>query len=393
MSPEQPARRSAPTRRGVLKGVGAGAFAAASLGVLPLFSTPDRTQNPNTCTTRDLSNVDHSLDVSNWPIYIDQDTKKRQSTMTDFEKRYGINVTYNEDVNDNVEFFGKVVNQLGSCQTTKRDLFVLTDWMAARMIKMGWIQKHDPGSVPNLDKNLLSSLRHVNWDPKREYSAPWQSGFAGIAYNKKLVKQEVRTVDELLTRSDLRGRVTLLAEMPDTMGLVLLSDGKDPSSFSNSDFEQGVEKVKKARDSGQIRAFTGNEYVNDLLAGNVLACFAWSGDVASYSNIEFVVPEEGMMIWSDNMLIPNLAAHKANAEKWINYYYEPAVAAQLAAYVNYVCPVEGAQQAMEKIDKSLVDNPLIFPTPDYLKQTHSFMGMTEPQVRLFEGEFNDVAGA
>jgi spermidine/putrescine transport system substrate-binding protein len=287
-----------------------------------------------------------------------------------------------------------VVNQLGSCQTTKRDLFVLTDWMAARMIRMGWIQKHDPGSVPNLHQNLLSSLQGPGWDPHRDYSAPWQSGFAGIAYNKKLAK-EVRTVDELLTRPDLKGHVSLLAEMPDTMGLTLLSEGKDPSSFTDDDFAAGVEKIRKARDSGQIRAFTGNEYITDLEAGNVTACFAWSGDVAASENedLVFVVPEDGMMIWSDNMLIPNLATHKANAERWINWYYDPEVAAKLAAYVWYVCPVEGAQQAMEKVDPSLVDNPLIFPTPEYLQQTHGFMGMTEPQVKKYQGEFNDVAGA
>ena len=381
------------SRRGLLKGAGAGAFGLASIAVLPLFSTHDLKQDPAACRARDRSASDKRLVVSNWPEYIDEDDPDNDytSTLTDFEKRYGIDVTYVADVNDNIEFFGKVKNQLGACQPTKRDLFVLTDWMAARMISMGWIQKLDKANVPNLDKNLISSLRGVGWDPERDYSAPWQSGFTGIAYNKSLVK-EVRTMDELLTRDDLRGRVTMLTEMRDTMGLMLLSEGKDPSKFTHADWDGAIEKVRKARSRGQIRAFTGNEYVNDLSAGNIAACVAWSGDVAAAEdeNLVFVRPEEGLMIWSDNMIVPNLATHQANAERWIDYYYDPAVAAKLAAYVWYVCPVDGAQAEMEKVDPTLVDNPLIFPTPDYLKATHGFMALEEATMRQYEGDFNDV---
>jgi spermidine/putrescine transport system substrate-binding protein len=356
-----------------------------------LFRTPDRKQDPTTCQATDVSARDKKLVVSNWPEYIDQDDKDYKSTLTVFQQQTGIDVTYVADVNDNVEFFSKVVNQLGACQSTKRDMFMLTDWMAARMIQMGWIQKLDKSKVPNLDKNLISSLQGVGWDPKREYSAPWQSGFTGIAYNKSLVP-EVRTMDELLTRADLRGKVTMLTEMRDTMGLMLLSDGKDPSRFTTSDWQHAIERIDKARKKGQIRAFTGNDYINDLSAGNIAACVAWSGDVAAAEdeNLVFVKPEEGLMIWSDNMIIPNLATHQANAEKWIDYYYDPAVAAKLAAYVWYVCPVQGAQAAMEKVDPTLVDNPLIFPTKEFLDATHSFMALDESTMRQYEGEFNDV---
>ncbi|MFI2706406.1 spermidine/putrescine ABC transporter substrate-binding protein [Nocardioides sp. CER28] len=377
----------------MIKGAGVTAFGVASLAVLPRFSTPDLKQDPTSCRATDRSATDKRLVVSNWPAYIDEDDPKNNvtSTLTDFQKRYGIDVNYVADVNDNNEFFAKVKNQLGACQSTGRDMFMLTDWMAARMIGMGWIQKFDKAKVPNLDKNLISSLQGVGWDPNRDYSAPWQSGFTGIAYNKKLVK-EVRTMDELLTRDDLRGKVTMLTEMRDTMGLMLLSEGKDPSKFTNSDWETALDKVKAARGRGQIRAFTGNEYLNDLSAGNIAACVAWSGDIAAAEddNLVFVRPEEGLMIWSDNMIIPNLTPHQANAEKWINFYYEPAIAAKLAAYVWYVCPVQGAQAEMEKVDPTLVDNPLIFPSQDFLKATHSFMALDEATMRQYEGEFNDV---
>jgi len=378
------------SRRNVLLG---GALGIASLATLPLFSTPGKQQNPLSCMAPDLSDTDLKLIVSNWPEYIDSDDEGYDSTMTLFMQQYGIDVTYVADVNDNSEFFSKVVNQLGTCQPTKRDMFMLTDWMAARMIQMGWIQPFDKANVPNLDKNLISSLQGVGWDPKREYSAPWQAGFTGIAYNKSLIG-EVRTMDELLTRPDLRGKVTLLTEMRDTMGLILLSDGADPSNFSQDQWDNAMDKLKKARSDGQIRAFTGNEYINDLANGNIAACVAWSGDVAASEdeNLVFLPPDDGMMVWADNMLIPNMASHKLNAERWVDWYYDPKIAALLAAYVWYVCPVDGAREEMENIDPSLVDNPLIFPTEEYLASTHAFMALEEYQMREYEGEFADVSG-
>ncbi|GAA3645762.1 spermidine/putrescine ABC transporter substrate-binding protein [Nocardioides ginsengisoli] len=361
--------------------------------MLPLFSTPDRKQDPTTCVTRDLSASDKQLIVSNWPGYIDEDAKDYVSTLTAFGERFHLDVHYTADVNDNLEFFAKVVNQLGSCQPSKRDLFMLTDWMAARMIQVGWIQPLDKTKVPNVHANLIDSLAHVGWDPDRTYSAPWQSGLTGIAYNKSKVK-EVRSFEELLSRSDLKGRISLLTEMRDTMGLILLSQGKDPEKFTENDWQNALDRLRKARNDGQVRAFTGNEYIQDLSAGNIVACEAWSGDVAAADdeNLVFVGPEEGQMIWSDNMLIPNLASHKTNAEDWINYYYEPEVAAKLAAAVWYICPVKGAQQAMEKVDPTLVDNPLIFPTEESLATTHTFMALQEYQTRAYEGEFADVTG-
>lgn len=378
------------SRRGLLIG---GAVGAAGIAGLTLFNTRNRQRTLGDCLSTDISATDLKLTISNWPEYIDEDDGDYVSTLTQFIKDTGIDVAYTADVNDNIEFYSKVVNQLGACEPTGRDAFMVTDWMAARMIQSGWIQKLDKANVPNLDKNLISSLQGVGWDPKREFSAPWQSGFSGIAYNKSLVG-EVGSITDLLTRSDLKGKVTVLTEMRDTMGLIMLSNGADPSNFNDDDWGNALEVLKKARSDGQIRAFTGNEYIGDLAAGNIAACVAWSGDVAAAENddLVFLPPEEGMMIWADNMLVPNKAAHKANAEKWINYFYDPAVAAKLAAYVWYVCPVEGAKEEMEKIDPSLVDNPLIFPTADYLAATHSFMALSDSKANAYEQDFADVSG-
>ena len=175
---------------------------------------------------------------------------------------------------------------------------------------------------------------------------PWQSGLTGIAYNAKLTK-EVKSFDELLTRPDLKGKVSLLSEMHDTMLFMLLLEGADPEDFTADQFGSAIDRLKKATDAGQIRAFTGNEYAQDLVKGNIVACEAWSGDIIQLQfdnpDIKFVAPEEGLALWSDNMLVPNKSAHKANAEDLMNYYYQPEVAATLAAWVNYICPVEGAE--------------------------------------------------
>ena len=290
-----------------------------------------------------MSASDKSLVISNWPGYIDP-KKKPTSTYQVFQDRTGITVDYTDDVNDNSEFYAKVKNQLGTCQPIGRDMMVLTDWMAARMIGLGWVQPLQAAKVPNLHANLIKPLRDRQWDPKLQFHAPWQSGLTGIAYNAAKTG-EVKSFTELLDNPDLKGRVTLLSEMRDTMGFMLKVVGADPSSFTPHQWSQAIERLDRSVASGQIRAFTGNNYTQDLAAGNILACEAWSGDVIQLQfdnpDIKFVTPEEGLSLWSDNMLVPNVAEHQANAEKWIDYYYEPEVAAKLAAWVNYICPGPG----------------------------------------------------
>ena len=382
------------SRRTVIRGVGGAAFVGASLASLKLFNIPDARQNPADCRATDLSSTQKKLIISNWPAYIDP-IKKSTSTLQVFEQRTGISVDYTDDVSDNAEFFAKVRNQLGACQPIKRDMMVLTDWMAARMIGLGWIQPLDAASVPTLHENLIEPLRNRAWDPQLQFHAPWQSGLTGIAYNAKLTGH-VSSFEELITRDDLKGRITLLSEMRDTMGFMLKVVGAQPEKFTQVEWQKAINTLGEAVDRGQVRAFTGNEYIQDLTAGNIVACEAWSGDViqAKFDNpdIKWVGPDEGLSLWSDNMLVPNQATHQQNAEKWIDYYYDPEVAAKLAAWVNYICPVEGAQKEMEKIDKSLVDNPLIFPQADDLKNTFAFMALNEKQTTQYERDWSNVTG-
>jgi spermidine/putrescine transport system substrate-binding protein len=404
LDPFMAAARSGFSRRGFLRGASISALALGTPGLLAACGTEGAGQTAESCESEDLSADEPVLNFSNWPEYIDVETEKvggqKQTvipTLRDFEEQTGIKVTYNTDVNDNNEFFAKVRNQLAACEPTGRDIFVLTDWMAARMVGLGWLQQLDKDNMPNVVSNLNESLRSPSWDQNRDYSVPWQSGVTGIAYNAKYTG-EVGSFEELLTRSDLKGKVSLLSEMGDTMGFMLRIVGADPSDFDDDEFGQALQKLEEYVASGQIRRFTGNDYIRDLNAGNIVACEAWSGDIMVMQDgnpdIKWVAaPEEGLSLWSDNMLVPNRATHKGNAEKLMDYYYDPEVAAQLAAWVWYMCPVDGAQEAMEKVDPSLVDQPLIFPDDEFLSNTWSFMGLDEQTRTKYERDFAQVIGA
>jgi spermidine/putrescine transport system substrate-binding protein len=384
------------SRRGILQGAGLTLFGIGSVAALklPFFGVDPATVESGACVGDDLSARQKELIVSNWPAYIDP-RKKATSTVSVFQDRTGITVDYTDDVNDNAEFYAKVKNQLSACEPIDRDMMILTDWMAARMISLGWIQPLDKAKVPNLHANLIEPLRNRQWDPDLEFHAPWQSGLTGIAYNAAETG-EVKSFEELITRSDLKGRITLLSEMRDTMGFMLKVQGADPSDFSEDEWKDAIDRLQEVVSNGQVRAFTGNEYIQDLAAGNIVAAEAWSGDVIQVQfdnpDIKFVAPEEGLSLWSDNMLVPNLATHQTNAEAWIDYYYEPEVAAKLAAWVNYICPVEGAREEMEKIDPSLVDNKLIFPDDETLSVTFDFMPLNTEQQSEYEGDWSDVTG-
>ena len=387
------------SRRGFLRGASLAGLAVGAPSLLSACGTPAAQQTEESCQTDDKSDTEKTLAISNWPLYIDEAKRNGQTvypTLQKFEKETGIKVAYTTDFNDNNEFFGIVRNQLADCQPTGRDIFVPTDWMAARMIDLGWIQKLDKDNLPNVQANLAESLRSPSWDPERDYSVPWQSGLTGIAYNADLV-DEVGSFEDLLTRSDLKGKVSLLSEMHDTMVFLLLLTGADPEDFTEDEFGTAIDRLGEAVDAGQIRAFTGNDYAQDLVKGNIVACEAWSGDVIQLQfdnpNIRFVAPEEGLSLWSDNMLVPNQGMHKANAEAWMDFYYQPEIAAELAAWVNYICPVEGAQDAMTKIDPDLAENELIFPTSETLANGYDFMSLDTKTEQKYQQMFADVIGA
>lgn len=350
---------------------------------------------PSAKAAKDLSDTEKVVNWSNWPEYIDvDDATQARPSLDAFIKATGIKVNYTEDYNDNDEFYAKVRPLLDAGNDTGRDVWCSTDWMVARLVRQGYVQKLDLANIPNAG-NIEASLKDVEFDPGRLYSLPWQSGFAGIAYNPKATGgKKIETIEQLLTDPSLKGRVTLLSEMRDTVGLVLLEQGKDPATFTEADFDQAIAMIKEAKDAGQLRGFTGNEYTKPLAAGDIAACIAWTGDVvqlqAENPALAYVLPEKGCTLWSDNFVIPALAKHKKNAETLINYYYDPAVMAEVVAYVNYIAPVKGAKEKLAASDPETADNPLIFPTEDLLSRAHVFRGLSQEEETSFSQKFADL---
>jgi spermidine/putrescine transport system substrate-binding protein len=392
--------RGALSRRTLFQGAGAVALGSL-LGACGTKGTATGTAGSAPASARaaeDLSDTERLINWSNWPEYIDVDDKtKAHPTLAAFTTALGIKVVYTEDYNDNDEFFAKVKPQLAAGQDTGRDVWCSTDWMVARLIRLGWVQQLDKANIPNA-VNLEADLQNVPFDKGRVYSLPWQSGFTGIAYNPKSTGgRKVESVDQLLTDKALKGKVTLLTEMRDTVGLVMLAQGKDPASFTDADFDAAMSELTRAKDAGQLRGFTGNEYGKPLASGDTAACFAWTGDVvqlqADNPALGYTLPSTGHMLWSDNFVIPNHAKHKKNAEVLINYFYAPEVAATVEDYVNYIAPVKGAKEALAASDPSVAKNPLIFPSPEVLARSHGFKGLTEDEETRYNQKFQALIGA
>ena len=338
------------------------------------------------------------LNFANWPLYIDTDENDttKHKTLEDFTAKYGTVVNYQEVINDNDEFFGTIQPALQGGQDTGWDLIVHTDWMAARLIRLDWVEQVDLNNTPNLVANLLEVYKGVSFDPTDDHHAPWQSGMTGLGYDNA-VTGELTNLDVLWT-TDPRwsGKVTFLTEMRDTVGLTMLRQGKDPAQADVADADAVMADIKKAVDDGIVRGFTGNEYAEDMVSGNVVLAMAWSGDIivkqAEKDTLAWQLPDKGGMLWTDNMLIPKGAAHKYTAELMIDFVYDPAIAAQIAAWVNYVTPVKGAKEALAADDPELAENPLIFPPEDVLSNLHIFKGLAEDEESTWNDKFSEVTG-
>ena len=368
-------------------GVGAAGVVAAACGA---DGSPEAATSPSSApsvegttaepspeaTMADLSDVEKIVQFSNWPQYLDED-EGDGTTMQDFIDSSGIDVIYTDDINDSNEFYAKVRTNLEQGRSIDRDIVVLTEEGVELWIANGFAAPLDKSLIPNA-KNVIPALQDVPFDPGRQYSLPWQSGFTGIGYNTRLLERElgvkeINSFDQFFDPR-LKGRVTILVEMMDTMGPLMNWQGYDMDDFTEAQFDDTLAVLQQKIDEGFIRQVTGNDYIAALDSGDAIASIGWSGDVLSLGRkFGFSIPESGGMIWADNMLIPSVATHKANAERLMNYYYDPLVAARLAAWVQYVCPVQGAQEAMADVDPDLVDDPWIFPTPELLAQAQEFM--------------------
>ncbi|MCX5955178.1 MAG: spermidine/putrescine ABC transporter substrate-binding protein [Cyanobacteria bacterium] len=334
------------------------------------------------------------LVISSFPLYIDPGQPGAPGSVERFRKDTGINLRYVEDVNDVRQFFARIRPQLASGQPLAQDLVVLTSWMAERLIRLGWVEPLPLAEVPNA-RHLIPSLRNPSWDLQQRFSLPWQTGIAGIAYNIKATGRELRSIDDLFDPK-LKGRVSALLEMRDTMGLLMLADGKDISMPTWEAAQPSFDRLEKARRDGQIRRFTGNDYQNDLLAGNLAACIGWSGDVAQLAleqpDLRFLVPESGGMLWADLMLMPKGARHRQEAAQWMNWVYEPVEAARIAAAVQYISPVQGVREILAKdpATAALARNPLMFPDAATRQRLHIFGPLDDQEEARWEERFAQI---
>ncbi|HEY0317978.1 MAG TPA: spermidine/putrescine ABC transporter substrate-binding protein [Solirubrobacterales bacterium] len=310
--------------------------------------------------------VEGTLTISQWPLYIDPG---KHGTVAQFEGDSGVNVKWIEDINDNNEFFGKMQPLLARGESGGRSIVTLSDWLAKKMYGLGYMQKLDYAQLPNVRKNLIPALRHPASDPNREFTVPWQAGMTGLIVRTDLAPG-VNSICDLFDPK-YKGRVTMLTELRDSVPMTLKCMGIDPEKATRDQWMAAVEKIKDAAESGQIRRFTGNDYIGDLVKGDAAISLGWSGDAVQLQkdnpHIKFVMPKEGCMLWSTSMEIPAGAPNPAAAEAFMNYVYDPKVQADIAEYVSYVTPVAGVKEILAKRDPALAKNQLIFPSPAYTK--------------------------
>ena len=326
------------------------------------------------------------LTISNWPLYIDK------NTVSNFDKATGVNTTYIEDVNDNQEFFGKVQPLLAKGESGGRSIMVVTDWMAKKMYDLGYVQNLDKSAIPNVEKNLVPSLQGRPFDPNDEFAVPWQSGLTGLIVRTDLAP-DIKSICDLFDPK-YKGKVDMLTEMRDTVPLVMKCQGVDLNTATEDDWMAAIDKIGQAADEGQIRRFTGNDYARDLTSGDVDAVIGWSGDAiqlqADNPDIKFVMPKEGCMLWSDNMVIPVGAPNPTAAEAWMNYVYDPKNQAQITDWNYYVSPVSGVKEILQKIDPPAAKSELIFPSEQFTAKCDAAPPLTGEEETKVTQAFNAV---
>jgi spermidine/putrescine transport system substrate-binding protein len=345
---------------------------------------------------------------ANWPAYIDLDEEidpdpTQYPTINAFIEQTGVNVTYTEAVNDNEEFFGTINPSLDAGQSTGWDLITVGGWVIERMVRLGYLQELDQSKLPNFAANGAELYKDSWYDAGNKHSVVWQAGITGIGYDPNLTGREITSFEDLLDPA-FAGRVGMFSEMRDTLELAILSLGVAPETATTADATRAQQKLLEAANRGQFRAFYGNEYYDELSAGNLALSMAWSGDItqmALYDNpdVLFVIPEEGGLRWTDNLAIPNGASNVDAVHKLINYWYDPVAATTLSEFIGYFTPVAGvaervkadadaAREAGDTENADVLDGvaATVDPTEEQIANTHEDTPLDEEQ----EGEWNDL---
>ena len=375
--------------------IAAGALTLNACGIGGNAQRPSGSETAaDTLTT---TSVNGQLNFANWPAYIDK-AKGESPTLQQFTAETDIAVNYKESINDNVSFFSTIREPLANDQATEWDLIVVTDWLIAKMARLGYLETLDHSRLANFDANAGAIYKDPTYDPDNKHSIPWQSGITGIAYNIKLTGREITSIEDLFDPA-FKGKVGMFSEMRDTMNLVLLGLGVDPEDATAEDAEAAQQKLLQQRDDGIVRQYYGNDYVQPIGNGDLALTMAWSGDVLGKtlgggSDVRFVVPDGGGILWVDNMAIPQNAANPIDAHEFMNFVYQPVIAAQMTAWINYISPVPAAQEILEKAKddytQQVAASPLVFPTPEMESRLHHYRNLTEDEEIVWTELFDEV---
>lgn len=382
------ARTASLSRRGLLKGFGFGA-AALGVGSLAACAGPGSPGDGSAGTVR----------WANWTYYLDFDDEVGNfPTLDAFQEQSNIRVDYFEDIDDNNTFLAKIRDQLKLGQDTGYDTFCLTDSSVVRLYEQDQLTEFDRSLMPNVDAQMIPMVQHSSWDPDRNWTIPYQAGMTGLVYNSQLYPQGIQSVNDLWA-PELAGKVSLLSEQDDTLALIMLQQGVDiEGDWGDDEFFAALEVVEQQLASGQVYTVKGNSYTQDLQSESVWAGMAWSGDVTMINDEageeiwKFVVPDEGASLFIDSFCMPGSLEAFDQVHTLVDYYYEPEVAAEVAAYVQYVTPVAGAREAMEQLDPELAADPLIFPDEEMSARIYDLRALTPEEDNRYSQAFQKALG-
>jgi spermidine/putrescine transport system substrate-binding protein len=382
------------SRREMLRrmGLGVGGLSVASL--LNACSIPPQvvgeTEENIGLTTNEITGT---FNFANWPLYIDR-AKGENPTINDFVAETDIQVNYDEVIQDNESFFGTIREPLAAGDPIDYDMIVMTDWMIAKMARFGFLEELDLSLVPNFEEHAGEVYKDPNYDPGNAHSIPWQAGITGIAYNSALTGRELTGMGDLFD-PEFSGQIGMFKEMRDTVSLMLLFNGVDLANATIEDVEEVQQQLLQQVDDGIVRQYYGNEYADALARQDIVASIAWSGDVIQLTldnpDLKFIVPEDGGVLWVDNMAIPQNAVNPIDAHEFMNFVYQPEIAAQIVGWVNYICPVPEAKEILAETKgyESIANSPLVFPTPEMESNLHRYTILDDEQ----EAAWNELFGA